>query len=91
MKNINNNARIFLLKSKKDNRMDVYLQIGGGNRHYIFSVRDNYLLSRLQKGITIEELRNIRPKRGYQEQVYYRQTRRLLQVVECFIRHELAA
>jgi hypothetical protein len=80
----------FIIQAKNGKKgLDVYLR-ANGDEHYLYTHRPNHLLlKKLKDGVTIGEIKRIKPARD--EQMYYHFTRYILKVVDEYIQYDLAA
>ncbi|GHV37273.1 hypothetical protein FACS1894187_13580 [Synergistales bacterium] len=71
--------------------LDVYIDMEG-KEYYVTTRRTNGLLwTRLKDGITIGELKRIRPSRSHAEQKYYHCSCYLLKLTNDYIKYDLVA
>ena len=84
-----NRYRIHVEKGR--NGLDVY--INTGNEDYYLTTRryNGLILERLRVGVSIGELKRLKPRKSRLEQKYYNYTRHLLCVVNDFIKYDLTA
>ena len=85
----NNNMILRAVNGK--NGLDFYLRTSSGQEHYLVTFKPNGLLwQKLRSGVTLGELRRLKPRSARTEQKYFNSTRHLLKVADSFIEYDLA-
>jgi hypothetical protein len=88
MKNYSN----FMLQAKNvPGGMGIYLRASGREYLLTWRRRCGLLYARLKDGVTLGELRRLKPRKSRAAQKYYHYTRHLLKVAEDYIANGLAA
>jgi hypothetical protein len=86
MKNLNQST---ICAKNSERGLDIYLRIDS-NEHYITTHRPNGLLwTKIKSGISLGELKRVKPKYTRMEQKYYHYSRYLLKVVDDYIQYDL--
>ena len=85
----NSKARIYVKNGRKG--LDIYLDVDGV-AHYLTTRRQNSRIwFSLKDGISLGDLRRLKPKKSKAEQRYYHSTSHMLRIANDFIKHELTA
>jgi hypothetical protein len=85
----NSKARIYVRRGEKG--LDVYLSVNGTD-HYLVTRRQNdFIWKKLNIGVTLGELKRIKPTKYKSGQRYYHSICHMLKIADYFIRYELAA
>lgn len=85
------NTRSTVYAKNGDNGLDIFLNISGID-HYLTTRRRNGILwDKLHDGITLGELKRIKPQKNPFEQKYYHAVCYLLKIADDYIQHELVA
>jgi len=86
------NENMLTIHAKNGNHgLDIYVG-SSGQWHYILTRRASGLLwTKLKDGVTVGELRRLKPQNTRLEQKYYHASRYLLKVVKDYLRYDMSA
>ena len=82
------NGRI--VATRKADRLSFYLEVGGGNRHFLMCHSGNPVLWKyFKEGVDLIDIAQIKPKRSYRTQQLIHFSNHLLKVTDSFVKYEL--
>jgi len=84
-------SKVRLSVKNGSNGLDLYMTVDGTAHYVTTRRRSGYMWQQLKDGITLGELRRVKPKKNKLSQKYFNSVNHLIKVADDFIKYELAA